>query len=224
MIKTAAENYDLPIVLHLDHCPSFPTILRCLRHGYTSVMIDASHLPYEENVALVKKVVEVCAPLNVAVEGELGRIGGVEDQLLIKEHEATLTRPEEAVSYVRETGIHSLAVAIGTAHGEYKGEPKLDFPRLSAIRQGTDIPLVLHGASGVPNGSIQEAIKKGITKINIATELKIPMARALQLYFQAHPEGNDPRKYMGLAKDEVKKVVRLKIQLCGTSGLADEIR
>lgn len=224
LVKTAAETYDLPVALHLDHCPSYPLIIQCLRNGFTSVMIDASNLPYEENVAMVKKVVEVCDPIKVAVEGELGRIGGAEEELLVEEREAALTIPDEAVSYVRETGIHSLAVAIGTAHGEYKGEPKLDFPRLTAIRQRVDIPLVLHGASGVPDADIREAIRRGIAKINIATELKIPMAQALQDYFQAHPKENDPRKYMRVAKDRVKKVVQDKIRLCGASGLADEIK
>lgn len=224
LVKTAAETYDLPIALHLDHCSSFSMIMQCLRNGYTSVMIDASRLPYEENVALVQKVVAVCNPVNVAVEGELGRISGTEEKIVIEEWEAALTVPAEAVNYVSATGIHSLAVAIGTAHGEYQGEPKLDLPRLTAIRQGTDVPLVLHGASGVPDVSIREAIRRGITKINIATELKIAMARAIQDYFHDHPRENDPRKYMGAAKSEIKKVAQAKIRLCGSSGLADELR
>ena len=223
MAKTAAGLYDdLPIALHVDHCPSFKTIIMCIRSGFTSVMIDGSALPYRENVALVKKVVEIAHYAGVAVEGELGRISGAEDGLTVDEWEAALTVPEEAGEFVAATGLDTLAVAIGTAHGVYKGEPKLDFPRLSAIRKAVPVPLVLHGASGVPAEGVQEAVKRGICKINIATELKIPMAEAVKECFRRNPGEIDPRNYMGAAKEAVKKVVREKIRLCGSSGLAGE--
>ncbi|MBZ4645730.1 MAG: fba [Clostridia bacterium] len=223
-VKEAAKIYDVPVALHVDHCPSYKMIVQCIQNGYTSVMIDGAELPYQENVALVKKVVEMAHFAGVAVEGELGRIGGTEDDMTVDEREATFTVPEEAKDFVEATGIDTLAIAIGTAHGVYKGEPKLDFERLSAIRNLVDLPLVLHGASGVPDDSIKEAVKRGICKINIATELKLPMAQAIQECFRSNPKENDPRKYMGAAKEAVKEVVREKIRLCSCSGLADEIR
>jgi tagatose bisphosphate family class II aldolase len=223
IVKAAADLYQIPIALHVDHCSSFATIMQCIRCGYTSVMIDSSKLAYAENIAMVKKVVEVARAVGVAVEAELGRIGGTEDQLTVDEREATFTVPEEAQDFVAKTGIDTLAIAIGTAHGEYKGEPKLDFERLTAIRNLVALPLVLHGASGVPDPSVQEAIRRGICKINIATELKIPMARAIQACFAANPKENDPRNYMGAAKEAVKQVVREKIRLCNATGLADEL-
>ncbi|HZJ82427.1 MAG TPA: tagatose-bisphosphate aldolase subunit GatY, partial [Clostridia bacterium] len=196
-VKVASELYDIPIVLHLDHCESFETIIQCIRAGYTSVMIDSSKLPYEENVAMVKKVVDIAKLVDVAVEGEIGKIGGTEDDMTVDEKDAALTVPEEAQGFAKATGIDTLAIAIGTAHGLYKGEPKLDFDRLSAIRERIKIPLVLHGGSGVYDNAIREAIKRGISKINIATELKLPMAEAIQKVFASNPEENDPRRYMG---------------------------
>ena len=222
-VKVASEKHDIPIALHVDHCPSFNTIVQCIRNGYTSVMIDGSRLPYEDNTALVKKVVELAHSVGIAVEGELGRIGGTEDDMSLDEREATFTVPEEARDFVEATGIDTLAVAIGTAHGVYIWEPRLDFRRLAEIRELVDVPLVLHGASGVDDESIKRAITGGICKINIATELKIPMAEAIQEVFRSRPDENDPRKYMGPAKEAVKEVVRNKIRLCGCSGLADEL-
>lgn len=221
IVKQAAREYDIPIALHVDHCTSFETIIQCIRGGYTSVMIDTAHLPYEENVAMVRKVVEIAHAAGVAVEGELGRIGGTEDLLQVDAREAAFTVPSEAKDFVERTGIDMLAIAIGTAHGEYKGEPKLDFDRLSAIRKVVDIPLILHGASGVPDQQIRESLHRGISKINIATELKIPMAAAIQDTFSRNPKENDPRKYMGNAKNAVTEVVRQKIRLCGGTNLAD---
>lgn len=222
-VKEAGRLYDIPIALHVDHCPSYQTIVQCIQHGYTSVMIDGSMLPYDENVALVKKVVETAHYAGVAVEGELGRIGGTEDDMVVEDENAFFTVPSEAKAFVEDTGIDFLAVAIGTAHGIYKGEPKLQFERLSEIRKTVDVPLVLHGASGVSEASIKEAIRRGITKINIATELKIPMAEAIKRSFADNPRENDPRNYMGAAKKAVKKAVREKIQMCGSSGFADEL-
>ncbi|TCL76279.1 fructose-bisphosphate aldolase [Hydrogenispora ethanolica] len=222
--KVAAELHRIPVALHVDHCGSFGTIVQCIQYGYTSVMIDGSHYPYPENVALVQRVVEIAKAAGVAVEAELGRIGGTEDQVTVAEREATFTVPEEARDFAAATGINTLAIAIGTAHGEYHGEPRIDFERLTAIRSLVDIPLVLHGASGVPDESVRQAIRRGIAKVNIATELKIPMAQAIQASFAQNPRENDPRNYLGAAKEAVKRVVREKIRLCGASGLADELR
>lgn len=223
IVETAAKDYDIPVALHLDHCPSYETIVKAIQSGYTSVMIDSSELPYKDNVVMVQDVVKVGHAAGVQVEGELGRIGGTEDDITVDEREATLTVPEEALDFVEKTGIDTLAIAIGTAHGVYKGEPKLDFERLSAIEELVDLPLVLHGASGVPNESVSEAIKRGICKVNIATELKIPFARAVQDFFVDNPDGNDPRIYLGAGREAVKEVVREKICLCGSNGLADEL-
>lgn len=222
-VKTAAELYDIPIALHLDHCTSYGMIVEAIKNGYTSVMIDGSKLPYDENVALVKEVVKVSHAAGVNVEGELGRIGGTEDGLTVNERETAFTVPEEARDFVAATGIDALAIAIGTAHGVYKGEPELDFERLAEIRNIVDLPLVLHGASGVPDESIRLAIKNGISKINIATELKIPLAEAIKNCFKNDPEENDPRKYLGAGKEALIKTVREKIRLCGASGFADRI-
>lgn len=222
IVKKAAELYDIPIALHMDHCPSYDTIVSCIRNHYTSVMIDGAHLPYSENVKLVSDVVRMAHAVGVQVEGEIGRISGVEDDLFVNHEEAALTVPEEARQFVADTGIDTLAIAIGTAHGMYKGEPKLDFERLSAIYDLVDVPLVLHGASGVPDASVKEAIRRGIAKINIATELKNPMADAIKKAFSDNPEENDPRKYMGAAKDAVKQMVKQKIRLAGCAGLADQ--
>ena len=224
MVKAAADLYDIPAALHVDHCSSFETIMQCIRYGYTSVMIDTAHLPYNENVEMVKKVVDAARAVGVAVEGELGKIGGVEDDLKVEDKEACFTIPAEAKDFAEQTGIDMLAIAIGTAHGEYKGEPKLDFERLSEIRKVVDLPLILHGASGVPDYQIKEAIKRGISKINIATELKIPMARAIKETFEKKPSENDPRNYMGAAKESVKAVVKEKIRLCNGTNFADIVR
>lgn len=215
-VRTAAELYDIPICLHLDHCESFDTIVECIKAGYTSVMIDGSRLLYNENVAIVRKVVDIAHRAGVAVEGEIGRIGGTEDDMTTDDGDAGLTIPEEARDFAEATGVDILAVAIGTAHGLYRGEPKLDFDRLSCINRLVGTPLVLHGGSGVPDESVQESIKRGICKVNIATELKVPMANTIQGVFRDNPKENDPRKYMGAAKEAVKQVARKKIRLCGS--------
>ena len=224
MVKAEAKLYDIPVALHVDHCPSYETIIKCIQYGYTSVMIDSANLPYEENVKMVKKVVELAHYASVFVEAEIGRIGGVEDDMFINDADAAFTIPAEAKAFAKTTGIDSLAIAIGTAHGMYKGEPKLDFERLTAIRKIVGIPLVLHGASGVPDESIREALRRGIVKINIATELKLPMAKAIQECFSKNPNESDPRNYMGAAKLAVKAVVKEKIRLCNSSGLAKECK
>lgn len=221
IVAKAAQIHDIPIALHMDHCTSFNTIVSCIQNGYTSVMIDGAHLDYDQNVALVKKVTEMAHAVSLQVEGEIGKIGGVEDDLFVNDADASFTVPEEAKRFAIDTGIDTLAIAIGTAHGMYKGEPKLDFERLSAIAALVDIPLVLHGGSGVPDESIREAIRRGIAKVNIATELKNPMADAIKACFQVKPDESDPRNYMGAAKLAVKKVVIEKIKLCGSDGLAD---
>lgn len=214
IVETASKKYDIPIVLHLDHHTDIESIKKSLELGTKSVMIDASHYPYEENVKIVREVVEIAHKYGATVEAELGMLGGQEDDLIVDEKDSKYTNPTQAVDFVKRTGIDSLAVAIGTAHGVYKEEPKLDFDRLKEIRSVVDIPLVLHGASGVPEEAVRKAISLGITKVNIATELKIPFSSALRNYLVNHPEANDPRKYMEDAKKAMKEVVKEKILMC----------
>lgn len=221
-VKTAVEKYNIPIALHLDHCSDYDIVIKCIRGGYTSVMVDGSMLPYQDNVKLVKDVVKVAKAADIAVEGEIGRIGGTEDDISVDNKKANLTTPKEAIKFTGDTGINSLAVAIGTAHGVYKGEPKLDFKRLIEIKNEVNVPLVLHGASGVPEESVKKAIEKGMTKINIATDLKIPMTEAIKKYFKENPKSNDPRKYLGEGKKAVKQILEEKIKLCGVAGLLDK--
>ena len=214
IVETAAKKYSIPIVLHLDHHTKVEDIKKSLELGTKSVMIDASHHSYEENIKIVKSVVEMAHKFGATVEAELGILGGQEDDLIVNEKDSKYTNPQQAVDFVKRTEIDSLAIAIGTAHGLYKEEPKLDFERLKEIRSLVDIPLVLHGASGVPEEAVKKAISLGITKVNIATELKIPFSSKLREYLVNHPEENDPRKYMKDAKKAMAEVVKEKIYMC----------
>lgn len=209
-----AKRYDVPVALHLDHHQDFESIKESIDLGTKSVMIDASHLEYEENIALVKKVVEYAHQFDVTVEAELGRLGGREDDVVVDEKDSKYTNPEQAADYVARTGIDSLAVAIGTAHGVYKEEPRLDFDRLREIRNRVSIPLVLHGASGVPAEAVRKAIELGICKVNIATELKIPYSDALRATLERDRKANDPRIYTKEAKAAMAAVVESKILMC----------
>ncbi len=214
IVETAAKKYNIPIILHLDHHTKIEDIEASLKLGTKSVMIDASHHSYDENIAIVKKVVEIAHKFDATVEAELGILGGQEDDLVVNEKDSKYTNPQQAVDFVKKTGIDSLAVAIGTAHGLYKEEPMLDFERLKEIRNLVTIPLVLHGASGVPEEAVKKAISLGITKVNIATELKIPFSSKLREYLVTHPEENDPRKYMKDAKKAMAEIVKEKILMC----------
>lgn len=214
IVETATHRYDIPIVLHLDHHTDINQIEDSLKLGTKSVMIDASHYEYSKNVEIVKKVVKIAHSYGATVEAELGVLSGKEDILDISEKDSKYTNPQQAADFVKETNIDSLAVAIGTAHGVYKSEPKLDFQRLKEIREMVSIPLVLHGASGIPDDLVQQAIDLGITKVNIATELKIPFSNNLREYLVTHPNENDPRHYMKNAKAAMSEVVKSKILMC----------
>ena len=216
LMDAAKKSYDIPICFHLDHHEKVEDIKALIQKGIPSVMIDASHHTFEENVRIVREVVEFAAPFGVAVEAELGRLSGVEDDLEVDEKDQIYTNPEQASEFVSRTGISSLAVAIGTAHGLYKGEPKLDLERLAAIQKEVSIPLVLHGGSGLPDELVQKTIKLGICKVNIATELKMAFVKGLRSYLQEHPDANDPRHYFQDAVAEMKKVTADKIKMCGS--------
>ncbi|MFD2444353.1 ketose-bisphosphate aldolase [Bacillus sp. CGMCC 1.16607] len=213
MVEEAAKNAKIPVALHLDHGDSFDIAIKCLRAGYTSIMIDGSHLSFEENINLVRKVTEVAHAINVPVEAELGTIGGVEDDLMVEEEAVFFTDPEMAERFVFETKIDSLAPAFGTAHGMYKQEPKLRFDLLSEIYERTECPLVMHGASGVSAESVQKTLNLGIAKVNFSTELKDAFAQEMRLYFSENPLQNDPRKYFVTAAKIVKEVVIEKIKM-----------
>ncbi|MCL5075541.1 MAG: class II fructose-1,6-bisphosphate aldolase [Chloroflexi bacterium] len=220
LVKIAARLASIPVVLHLDHGTDFLQNVRCLRAGFTSLMYDGSAKPFEENVAMTKKVCEIAHAVGVPVEGELGRIGGTEDKITVSELEATMTDPEEARRFLELTAVDSLAVAVGSIHRMLSREAHLDFPRISAIRERTNIPLVLHGASGVPDDGVREAIASGICKINIATELNKRFTGALRTAVDAKPNEVDPRKFLKEAKEATKEAVREKIRLFGASGKA----
>jgi fructose-bisphosphate aldolase class II len=242
IVETAAETLPVPMSLHLDHGEDFETARQCIDAGFTSVMIDGSFLKFEENITLTKRVVDFAHKKGVSVEAELGRLAGVEEKT-VEEKEAVLTDPDAAKDFVRQTSVDALAVAIGTSHGAYKfkGEPKLDFERLKSISQKVDVPLVLHGASsvpqwiiekaqkygaelagarGIPEDHIRKAISLGITKINIDTDLRLAFTATIREVLTKSPKEFDPRKILGRAKEAMKEVVKGKMRLFGSSGKA----
>lgn len=188
LVSAMAKQYHHPLAIHLDHHTKFDDIAQKVRSGVRSVMIDASHLPFAQNISRVKEVVDFCHRFDVSVEAELGQLGGQEDDVQVNEADAFYTNPAQAREFAEATGIDSLAVAIGTAHGMYASAPALDFSRLENIRQWVNLPLVLHGASGLSTKDIQQTIKLGICKINVATELKNAFSQALKNYLTEHPE------------------------------------
>lgn len=240
LVKAAMETTDIPVALHLDHGDSFELCKACVDGGFSSVMIDASHHPFDENVAITKQVVEYAHAKGVPVEAELGKLTSTSDEPGARE--AVYTDPEEAVEFVKKTGCDSLAISIGTSHGAYKfkGEATLDFPRLEKI-QGLlpNYPIVLHGASsvpaelveicnkyggklpgtrGVPEEFLAKAAKMAVCKINVDTDLRIAMTGAIRKAFAENPSEFDPRKYLGPARDAVKQVVKGKVKLFGCAG------
>ncbi|MFB0501105.1 MAG: class II fructose-1,6-bisphosphate aldolase [Candidatus Bathyarchaeia archaeon] len=218
MVKVASEKASVPVSLHLDHGTDFDQVIRCIRAGFSSVMFDGSKLPLKENMAITRKVVETAHTVEVSVEGELGRIAGVEDQVSVEAREAMMTDPKEAFEFVEQTGVDALAIAVGTVHGMRKREAKLDINRIRETRNLVEVPLVLHGASGVPDDEVQRAIKAGICKINIDTELRKAFVRGITAFLKENPDEIDPRKILSRAKAEMKGAVREKMRLFGCSG------
>ena len=214
-VKTAAQKAKVPVVMHLDHGNSFDLAMKAYRAGYTSIMIDGSHELFDENIRLTKSVVDACHAAGVPVEAELGKVGGKEDDLEGGEGNP-YTVPSEAVEFVNATGVDSLAVAIGTAHGVYKGIPKLDVERLSEIREVVSIPLVLHGTSGVPDEAVKDCVSRGICKVNYATDLRIAFTKGVKEYMEKNPDAFDPKKYNSAGREEVKQYVMSKIKVCGS--------
>ena len=217
--RAAAERASIPIVMHLDHGNSFDLAMQALRTGYTSIMIDGSHESFEDNIALSKAVEDACRPSGVPVEAELGKVGGKEDDLDGGD-ENPYTDPMEAKLVVERTGVDSLAVGIGTSHGIYKGEPNIRIDILKQIRDVVDIPLVLHGTSGVADELVKECIKNGICKVNYATDLRIAFTKGVKAYLEANPNVIDPKKYNAAGREEVKRYVMEKIKVVGSAGKA----
>lgn len=241
IVDVAAKESKIPIALHLDHGKDMKTIRECIKHGWTSVMIDMSDKPFSENIKHTKKVVQLAKKHGVSVEAELGTIGGAEDY--VKSKHIKYTDPEKAKEFVKRTGIDALAVAIGTSHGAYKfsGTQKLDLLLLKDIQQAVNIPLVLHGASGVPawlitkaarygaklgepqgvsDEQIKQAIKRGITKINTDTDLRLAFDAAVRKHLAQHPEDIDPRHMLGPARELIQHVVEHRIDVFGSKGKA----
>lgn len=242
LIEAALAEADIPVVLHLDHGNSFELCKDCIDSGFTSVMIDGSHLPFEENIALTKKVVEYAHDHGVMVEAELGRLQGVEDDVVSEK--TVYTDPDEAAEFVERSGCDSLAIAIGTSHGAYKftGDAQLDFPRLEKIssKLAANYPLVLHGASsvpqefvkmaneyggkvgsakGVPEEFLRKAASMSISKINIDTDIRLAMTACIRKHFSENPADFDPRSYLKPARQAVKDMVKYKMKnVLGCSG------
>lgn len=217
LVREAAAAARVPVAVHLDHGQSLDQVRACLAAGFTSVMIDGSRLPLEENIALTRQAVDLAHAAGVPVEGELGQIGGVEDGHGVHGDMAGLTNPDEVAPFVQATGVDSLAVAIGNAHGLYRREPRLRFDLLRRIRDLAGVPLVLHGGSGIPDEAIRQAIALGIRKINVATELRVAALTAMR---EALAAGGDIFRVTGDARQAMREVVRAKIRLFGASGRA----
>jgi fructose-bisphosphate aldolase class II len=242
LAKTAAQNATVPLAIHLDHGDSYDTAIKCINAGFSSVMFDGSFLTFEENIKITKQVVDYAHPKGVSVEAELGKIAGIEERS-VEEKDAILTDPQNAQEFVEKTGIDTLAVAIGTSHGAYKfkSQAKLDQERLKIISQKISIPLVLHGASSVPawitekatkygatlagakgvsEDQLQQAIKQGVAKVNIDTDLRLAFTATVREVLVNNPKEFDPRKILGPAKDAMKEVAKGKMRLFGSSGKA----
>jgi len=219
MVTRAAEAVSVPVVLHLDHGTDFLQNVRCLRAGFTSLMFDGSALPFEENVAITKKIVEIAHAVGIPVEAELGKVPQA-GEITPEQLKALMTDPEEALRFVELTQVDSLAVSVGSVHRMKVQEAKLDIERIQKIMELVGIPLVLHGASGVTDEGYREGIKAGICKINVATELNKAFTRGLKEAMAEFPDEVDPRKFLTRARDQMKKVIKGKMGLFGCSGKA----
>lgn len=216
IVASLAKNASVPVAIHLDHGESYEMAARCLMAGYTSVMIDGSRLSFEGNIEVSRRVVDLAALNDVPVEAELGKVGGKEDDL--KDEGSAYTEPDKAAEFVERTGIYSLAVAIGTAHGIYKVKPVLDVERLKDIRKVVDIPLVLHGASGLTDDQVRACVKEGICKVNFATELRVAYTKGVAEALKENPI--DPKAYGKVGRAQVQALVEKWMAVCGASGRA----
>lgn len=217
IVAALAQEASVPVAMHLDHGDSFALCAQALRSGYTSVMIDGSKLPLEENIALTYKVSEMCAAVGVPVEGEIGRVGGKEDDL---ESDGGYTIPEEAVRFEKESGLFSMAVGVGTAHGFYKEKPQLNKELITTLRGMLQAPMVLHGASGLSDEDVKDCIRRGICKVNFATELRAAYTEGVKAVLAENPKTFDPKAYGKEARQRVKALVMERMLVCGCDGKA----
>ena len=220
MVKAAAARASVPVALHLDHGDGFDRCMQALRVGYTSVMIDGSHESFEDNIALTASVARVGAAMGVPVEAELGKVGGKEDDGPAVEGENPYTDPDEAREFVERTGCTSLAIGVGTAHGVYTETPHIEQDVVKAIRAAVDVPLVLHGTSGVPDDQVAEAVKNGICKVNYATELRQAYTKGFMGYMAENPGCFDPKKPAKLGMAEITNIVKVRMENLGSVGRA----
>lgn len=218
MVRQAGQAANVPVALHLDHGASVEVAKACLEAGYSSVMIDGSALPYEENLAVTRQVCQLAGQSGIPVEAELGVIGGKEDDTVAEGD--MYTNPAQAADFAARTGVDSLAISIGTAHGFYPTTPVLDLNRITETRKLVSVPLVLHGASGVPDETVTEAVRRGMAKVNFATELRAAYTGATRRYLDENPEAYDPKKYGIAAREAVKVLVMHKIKVCKSEGRA----
>ena len=220
MVKAAAERASVPVALHLDHGDGYDRCMQALRTGYTSVMIDGSHESFEDNIALTASVARAGAAMGVPVEAELGKVGGKEDDGPAVEGENPYTDPDEAREFVERTGCTSLAIGVGTAHGVYTETPHIEQDVVRAIRAAVDVPLVLHGTSGVPDEQVAEAVKNGICKVNYATELRQAFTKGFMAYMAENPGTFDPKKPGQAGMAEITKIVKIRMENLGSVGRA----
>ncbi|WP_019009189.1 class II fructose-1,6-bisphosphate aldolase [Deinococcus aquatilis] len=243
IVKDLAHRATVPVALHLDHGSSYESALNAIRMGFTSVMIDASHHSFEENIRETRRVVEAAHAMGISVESELGRLGGIEEHIVVDEKDAFLTDPEEAVQFIEQTGTDYLAIAIGTSHGAFKGKgrPYIDHARIEKIASLTGIPLVAHGSSGVPadiierfraaggvigeaagiaDEDLQQATQHGIAKVNVDTDLRLASTVGIREALFANPKEFDPRKIFGPARDVMSQVIEHKMRVLGSVGKA----
>lgn len=220
LARLAADAATVPVALHLDHGTDYNTVIACIRAGFTSVMFDGSQWPKAENIQRTKEIVKVAHAVGVSVEGEIGKIGGVEDDIAVDERDAMLTPVADAIEFYEATGVDALAMSFGTAHGHYKLPPKLALDRIEAVHQRTGAYLVMHGGSGVPETDVRKGIACGIRKVNIDTELRTSFLSEVRAQLAAKPNEIDPRKILGPARDLLKEKLKEKMKLFGSAGKA----
>ena len=221
VVAALAKKSSIPVALHLDHGDTYELASGALEAGYTSIMIDGSNLPFPENSAITKKVVDLCRKAGIPVEGELGHVGGKEDDTV--SGGSLYTDPDEAVRFVKETGVSFLAIGVGTAHGVYSARPVLNRELISILRDLLSVPLVLHGSSGLEDDVIRDCISRGISKVNIATDLRVAYTQAVRGFLKNDPDCFDPKKYGAAAREAVKEIAKSRITICGCQGRANSL-
>lgn len=220
--KELCDNKSVPIALHLDHCKEVDFIQQCIDFGWTSVMIDASSKPYDENVALTRRVIEMAKPYDISVEAELGAIVGVEDDIHVNEQDAHLADPDQSEDFCKQLDLDCFAPAIGTAHGVYKGEPNVAFDLVEQVSNRTGLPLALHGGTGLADDIFHKCINMGCAKVNISTQLKYTLIDSFVEYFQNHKTEYNPLKPLAAQYEALKFAVKENIKLFGGSGKASK--